>query len=317
MKSKQPKTTPLDYTKIIPLRDALFEYTRSYQNWGSDYSVTGLIRPPREIMLVNRYKKEIDAMPFTHDKLVKALKSFKGTSIHNHFEYMLRRFIGKHPDSQYLIERRIWDRINGRKISGKFDAFLKYVLYDWKTTSIWKKIYGDWTDFEKQLNLYAFLLGTCGEEVRKLIIIAWYLDWNERDMWKDPEYPRGEIEQIETSNLWLPEEQETFLYERIDAMKRNEDTKDDDLELCSETDMWAKPTTYAVIRPGQKRAVASKDMTTRGKAAAFIKKSKADDKDKFIIKKRDGERVKCADYCQAAPFCNQYQNWKAAQDEKS
>ena len=89
----------LNYLTIPPLRDAIFEYSRSYSNWGSDYSVTGLLRPAREIMLAKRHSGDIDAQPFTHDMLLKNLKSFKGTAIHNHFEYMLRRFIGKHPES--------------------------------------------------------------------------------------------------------------------------------------------------------------------------------------------------------------------------
>lgn len=300
----------LDYTNIIPLRDAIFEYTRSYENWGSDYSVTGLIRPPREIMLQKRYKKEIDAQPFTHDRLEKALKSFKGTAIHNHFDYMLRRFMTKNRDKEYLLERRIWDRINGRKVSGKFDAWFNKILYDWKTTSVWKRIYGDWFDFEKQLNLYAYLLGTSDIEVEGLVIIAWYLDWDKMKVWSDPQYPKNEIEEIRLDGLWTPDEQQEFLYARIDAMKRNEDLPDDELEFCTEKETWAKPTVYAVVRPGQKRAVATKGMTSKPKAEAYIKKAKQKDKDTFQIECRPGDRTKCNDYCQAAPFCNQYKEWK-------
>jgi hypothetical protein len=302
------KDNSWQYTNILPLKDAMFEYTRSYDNWGSDYSVTGLIRPPREIMLANRYKKEIDAQPFTHDKIVNSIKSFKGTAIHNHFEYMLRRFMNKNRDSGYLIEHRIWDRVHGRKISGKFDAWFKKALYDWKTTSVWKRIFGDWTDFEKQLNLYAYLLGVCGIEVERLVIIAWFLDWDKAKLWSDPEYPKNEIEQFEVP-LWDTEEQGQFLYERIEAMKRNEGLPDDELEPCTEKEMWSKPTMYAVMRPGGKRAVAAKGLDTKAKAQEYITKSTADDKDTFFIECRPGQRTKCEDYCQAAPFCNIHQKW--------
>jgi hypothetical protein len=303
----------LDYTTIPPLRDAIFEYTRSYDNWGSDYSVTGLLRPAREIMLQKRYKDEIDAAPFTHDKLEKNLKSFKGTAIHNHFEYMLRRFMNKNRKKGYLIERRIWDRINGRKVSGKFDAFLNGCLYDWKTTSVWKRIFGDWTDFEKQLNLYAYLLGICGVEVKMLSIIAWYLDWDKMKVWNDPEYPKNEIEQIVFGDLWKTADQKSFLYERIDHMKANEERPDDKLDFCTDAEMWAKPTAWAVMRPGQERAVASKGLTTKKKAEAYIKNAKQDDKDTFTVECRPGKRTKCEDFCQAAPFCNQFKQWKAEQ----
>jgi hypothetical protein len=264
-------------------------------------------------MLGNRHKKEIDEFPFTHEKIVNSLKSFKGTAIHNHFEYMLRRFMGKNKNKGYLIERRIWDRIAGRKISGKFDAYLNGCLYDWKTTSVWKRIFGDWTDFEKQLNMYAYLLGTCGIKVSVLSIIAWYLDWDKNKIWGDPEYPKTEIEQIVIGDLWPVKEQKDFLYGRIKAMKDNENLPDDELDHCTSKEMWEKDDTYAVMRPGQKRAVASKGMTTKGKAEHYIKNAKQEDADTFQIECRVGGRAKCAEYCQAAPFCNQYQAYKAAQ----
>jgi hypothetical protein len=267
------------------------------------------MRPAREIMLANRHKEEIDAQPFTHDKLEKSLKSFKGTAIHNHFEYMLRRFMNKNRQKGYFIERRIWDRIRGRKISGKFDAFLNGCLYDWKTTSVWKRVFGDWTDFEKQLNLYAYLLGTCNVEVKMISIIAWYLDWDKMKVFNDPEYPKNEIEQIVFSDLWKTADQQAFLYERIDHMKANEEKPDDELDLCTEKDMWAKPTTWAVMRPGQHRAVASKNMNTKAKAQAYIRNAKQDDKDTFTIECRPGVHTKCMEYCNAAPFCNQHQAW--------
>jgi hypothetical protein len=300
------------YTNIIPLKDAMFEYTRSYSNWGSDYSVTGLIRPPRELQLVKRHQKEIDAQPFTHEKIVNSLKSFKGTAIHNHFEYMLRRHINKNRDGDYLIEQRVWDRVYGRKISGKIDAWYNKVLYDWKTTSVWKRIFGDWTDFEKQLNLYAYLLGVCNVEVQRLVIIAWFLDWDKNKLWSDPEYPKNEIEQMEVP-LWDTDEQGQFLYERIEAMKKNEALPDDELEFCSEKETWAKPMVYAVMRPGQKRAVAAKGLTTKEKAEQYIKDSTAEDKDTFTVECRPGARTKCEEFCQAAPFCNQFKQWKASQ----
>lgn len=303
---------PLDYTTIPPLRDAIFEYTRSYSNWGSDYSITALIRPPREIMLSGRHKDEIDAKPFTHEEIVNNLKSFKGTAIHNHFEYMLRRFMNKNKDSGYIIERRVWDRVCDRKISGKFDAFKDSILYDWKTTSTWKMIYGDWFDFECQLNMYDYLLWTCNIEVNVLRIIAWFLDWDKDKVWKDPQYPKQEIELITIDNKWSRATQQEFLENRIEIMKANEDLPDDDLDFCTDKEMWSKPDVYAVMRPGQKRAVRSSGLNTKAKAEDYIKTCKQDDKDTFEIVLRPGTRVKCDSFCKAAPYCNQYKQYKEA-----
>ena len=70
--------------------------------------------------------------------------------------------------------------------------------------------------------------------------------------------------------------------------------------------MWAKPTVFAVCRPGQAKAVRAKGLTTVEKAEEYIRNSKAKDKDTFTIDMRPGERTKCKTFCKAAPFCNQY-----------
>jgi hypothetical protein len=298
-----------DLTTIPPIRDAFFEYTRSYDNWGSDYSVTGLIRPPREIMLANRYREELDALPFTHDMIENAKKSFRGTAIHNHLEYMIRRYMQKNPNKGYVFERRVWDRICGRKISGKFDIFLNGALYDYKTTSVWKAIFGNWEDYIQQLNLYDYLLGTCGKKVTVLYLIAWYMDWDKDKTWKDPDYPKNDIELIHVTEKWPTKQQKEFLEGRIELMKSNEEKADNELDYCTSDEMWEKPTVYAVMRPGQKRAVAAKGLTSRKKAGEYIKKSMAKDKDTFEIEVRTGTRTKCDDYCKVAPWCNQYQEY--------
>jgi hypothetical protein len=301
-----------DLTTIPPIRDAFFEYTRSYNNWGSDYSITGLLRPAREIMLCDRYREAIDAQPFDHDKIDKQKKSFRGTAIHNHLEYMLRRYISKNPNKGYMLEHRIWDRINGRKISGKFDVYLNKALYDYKTTSVWKAIMENWEDYVAQLNLYDYLLSTCGIEVNILYIIAWYMDWEKNKCYSDPQYPKDDIELVHVSDKWSRDVQKEYLYSRIDHMKDNEDRPDDELDYCTDGECWAKPTTYAVKRPGQGRAVASKGLTTRAKAEAYIKNAKQKDKDTFFIEVREGTRTKCEEFCNAAPFCNQWQEYKEA-----
>jgi hypothetical protein len=260
-------------------------------------------------MLQKRYREELDAMPFTHDSIDKQKKSFRGTAIHNHLEYMLRRHINKNPNKGYMLEQRIWDRICDRKISGKFDTWLNKALYDYKTTSVWKAVFGNWDDYVAQLNLYDYLMYTCGKECNILYIIAWYMDWDKMKVWKDPTYPKDDIELVHVTDKWSKETQKDFLYSRIEAMKANEDRPDNELDYCTDEEMWAKPTVYAVMRPGQHRAVAAKNINTREAAEEYIRNSTADDSDTFTIQERPGGRTKCNDFCQVAPFCNQYREY--------
>jgi len=304
------KETPI--IAIAPLRDAFSEYTRSYTNMASDYSITDLINPPQVIQLRRRYQAELDKIPMTSEDILSGLASFKGTGVHNQFRNMLYRYINRHPNVNYMIERRLWDRIRDRKISGQFDAFLNGALYDFKNTSVWKRIFGQLTDFESQLNLYAYLLWTCGVDVSILYVIALYSDWDKYKINQD-NYPKLPIEQIRL-NLWTPEKQRDFMFERIDLHKANEEKADKDLQACSADDMWAKSSTYAVVAPGGKRAIATKGLTTRKKAEDYIKNSKNKKKDTWMVDTRPGERTRCENWCRFNGHCYQHQCYLKEQE---
>jgi len=301
---------------IAPLRDAMFEYSRSYSNMQSDYSVTQLIQPPRVVQLQNRHKDYYDSIPFDEDMLSKQLASFKGTAIHSWFERMLWKHINKNPNCGYMMEQRLWDRICDRKISGKFDCYLNGALYDYKTTSVWKRIFGQFDDYEKQLNLYSYMLGLCGIEVSILYIIAWYMDWDKHKRYQK-DYPSKEIEQIHLKNIWSPKKQKDYLYNLIERQKSNEKLPDDQLDLCTNEEMWQKPTSYAVSFPGATRAVRVKD--TREEAEIYITDTMAKEKKKdkkeamkdWYVETRGGDRTRCNEYCKCNVFCNQYQEYCA------
>ena len=300
---------PTKLIQISPLRDAIYEHSRSYSSWGSDYSVTSLIQPPRIVQLQKRYAEILDQEPMTNDFILKQLRSFSGTAIHDRFRSMLYRFLNKYPNSGYLIERRVWDRICGRKISGQFDAYRHGALYDFKTTSVWKRIFGQGTEWEQQLNIYAYLLGTCNIEVTVLYIIAWYMDWSE---WKSKQkdYPSLPIEQIWIENMWSTGEQKDFLEHRIELHKQNEDRADHELDYCTPEDIWTKDTTYAVTFPGAKKAVRTKGLNSRKDAEDFIKNSKNKNKDTWYVDTRPGERTRCKNYCRYNKYCNQWLEYK-------
>ena len=298
---------------IAPLRDAIFEHSRSYSSWGSDYSITSLIQPPQVVQLQKRYAEELDKIPMTDEYIMQQLSSFKGNAIHDRFRNMLYRFINRHPNAGYMVERRMWDRINDRKISGQFDSYRNGALYDFKTTSVWKRVFGQLTDYERQLNLYSYLLRTCSIDVSILYIIAWYMDWDKYKV-NQENYPKGPIEQIHIENLWPISKQKEFLFHRIDVHKANEDKPDAELEPCTADDMWAKGNSYAVIAPGGKRAIAIKGLDTRKKAEDYIKNSKNKKKDTWMVDTRPGERTRCKDWCRFNGKCQQYQCYLKEQE---
>jgi len=297
-----------DYTTIPILRDAFWQYSQfNYSNMGADYSITELLNAPRVVQLKHRYQEQINARPFNHDRIAKLKASFRGTAIHNEFKNNFYRFLQSHKDKGYLIERRIWDRINGRKISGQPDAWYNGALYDLKTCSVWKKIMADYKKWEEQLNLYAYLLATCNVDTSVIFVLAWYTDWNGESMVRNPDYPPDDIDLIHIP-LWTPDKQHNFLYKRIDLMKKNEPLADEELDLCTPEEMWAKPTVWAVMKKGQSRALKAKGMDTKEIAQEFINNHK--DRDVLYIDHRPGERTMCENFCDVTPWCNQYHQYK-------
>jgi len=292
--------------KIKPLIDALNEHKNwSYSNMSADYSVTELVSAPQYIQLRKRHSKEIALRPMIPKS---ELSSFRGTAIHSYFEKNLYQYMKTHPNEPYLIERRIWDKILDRKISGKFDVWYNGDLYDFKNTSTWKKIFEDFTDWEAQQNIYALLLNKSNIDVKSVNIVCWYMDYKE-PKWghkPDPKYPDDEVEVIQL-NLWTPDEQIEYLEERISLHKDNEDRQDDSLDECSFKEMWSKPSKYAVMKEGAERA--SRLTETEEAAYSWIKR-KGEKDTQYEVVYRPGERTKCETFCECAPWCSQFKEYK-------
>lgn len=299
---------------IIPLRDAFKQHDRSYTNIGSDYSVSDLIIAPRQVQLRKRYADQITKQPLD---ILGQLASFRGTAIHGLFEKYLWQVINKGVDPNYLIERRVWDKILGRKISGKFDCWYLKALYDFKTTSVWKYIFADYTDWEAQLNIYACLLRSCGVPVTSVNVLIWFTDWNKINSLKTQGYPQREMDLIPL-DLWHDDMQQNYLEQRIKMHIAAESIDDYDLPHCSQKDMWEKETSYAVYKCDAAGKItgakASRVLKLESAANIWIAKQKSGN---FTIQVRPGERIKCANYCKVNEFCSQYSEYLEANNERT
>jgi hypothetical protein len=317
MSSKKIKT---DYAKIKPLRDAIYEYSRSWEKDSGAYSVTEIIKPPRIVMLERRYASFLDQLPMDHDFIEKLLGSFRGSALHSHFEYMLRRFVNKHPDSKYVIERRLFDKINGRKISGKPDLWLDKIVYDWKTTSVWKKIFNDWEDFIQQLNIYCYLFRESGRQVDYLRLIVWYQDWEKFKIYEKG-YPKTQIEEIPITDKWTLADQLDFIKQRIQLMKENETVEDAALRACTDKEMWTRDEMWKVykvkrVHPDSLPKKSSRNLPTKKDAIKWIhdnmKQLKKDEKWKTVHV--PGRRQRCEEFCRVNMFCNIYHEYMEGRD---
>ena len=290
------------------IRDCLKWYNNDvYTRLGSDVSVTELLNPPRMIHLMDRHRgknveTDIDAI----------LPALIGNGLHDQLQKYLRTD-GK-VSGKWKVERKLTSVIDGVRLTGRFDCMYNDTdMYDIKVTKIYKAmkaLKGDVDDWEKQLNTYDYMLSNDGIKLKSLNICMVVLDWNKSETYKQ-NYPKSRLSIIPISK-WTKTEQERWLKTLIGLWKTTKYLKDDELPLCSPKDRWADAPVYKLYRnPKHKRA--TKVFPTKQRALDYLKKCQDNDTehkwDNGIINRSFGNPWRrCEQWCNAAPYCNQFQN---------
>lgn len=267
------------------------------------FSATTLIAPPRQVQL---RKRHIDD---TETDIVNWWYSFLGNAVHDKLEQSLSK------QDKYLCEERIVIDSEGWKVGFKPDAFDKETntLYDYKVATTFIRGLEMKPEWVQQINLYAYALRKAGYAVDNAHIIVLYKDWREASAKykNENDYPKAPVVQFQVP-LWTPEEQEEFFGLRLQEHIAVCDVPDEDLPECPASALWEKPAKYAVYKYGGDKA--TKLCDTMSEAESYIKWKKLNN---HGIEFRPGERVRCNKYCDAAPFCNQYQTWLKEQENKT
>lgn len=274
-----------------------------YSRLGSDVSVTELLLSPRQVHLANRYrhlKKE--------DTVDKILPALIGMGLHDQLQRFLK--LQGTLNKDWMIERKLLTVIDGVRITGRFDAMYNNEdLYDIKVTKAYKALKGDYSDWEKQLNAYDYMLWKDGISVKTLKICMVLLDWNLGESWKT-EYPNTRLSIVPITK-WDRAEQESWMKTTIKSWKDAKDLSDSDLPLCTSGDRWADDPKYKLYRT-KKLKKATKVFPTQQRAQAYLDKCKANEPDKwkngYIVADRANGWRKCESFCHAKDYCNQYQN---------
>ena len=122
-------------------------------------------------------------------------------------------------------------------------------LKDYKSTSTYKITLGDHKDWERQLNVYAYLIRKAkGLKVRSASIIAVLRDWRQAEADRKPDYPQASIMEIPVT-LWSDEEQDEYVEGRVRLHNAAViEAEFDDLPECSDEERWARPAQFAVMK---------------------------------------------------------------------
>ncbi len=265
----------------------------NYSSGPVNSSVTTLIDSPQVKILSRKHKDDIVI------DVSERLWSVLGTAVHTMFE--------DYAGGDYLSEERLFTEVNGWKISGAIDiqkaeADGTVTIMDYKCTSVWSVIFGK-KSWEQQLNFYAYLVHKCkGAKIKKLQILAVLRDWKKSDADFKPDYPKQPIVTVDIP-LWETSQQEAFVDQRVALHQQAEEDylNGNQISECTPEDMWLRPTKFAVMKKGRKRAIKLHD--DEAEAQRHGESLGAG----HYVETRQGEAVRCEKYCPAAEFCPQYQ----------
>ena len=254
-----------------------------YQPTRSRMRVTELINAPLIKELMIKHWKEL-----TED-CSDGLWRLLGTSVH----YILESGT---PDNA-LGEERLSFTIGDTTISGKSDLYHNEGIEDWKVTSVFSFLLGEKPEWIAQLNMYKWLWEKNGFPVKSLKINAILRDWQRSKAKFDPTYPQIPFLSFDVP-IWNNSIITEYIFDRIaeHAIKPARE--------CTDDQKWKRPTTYAVMKEGAKRA--RRVLDTEKEAEKYIKDLDEDKQKGLFVDKRQGLCVKCEDYCIVRDFCPYY-----------
>lgn len=243
-------------------------------------SVTDLIGSPLARSLKHKFYDQIEA------DVEDMTWAMLGTAFH--------MLMDKHaPDSAHS-EKKIEFVIGGYTLVGIPDVHQDGTLDDYKTTSVFSFKLGEKKDWERQLNVYTYMLAKGSDiEIKKLRIIAILRDWMKSKAKTDREYPKHPLIAVDIP-MWPLEYTEMYIRDRLEIHKT--------LAECTPEERWQRPTVYAVKKKGVKTS--KRNLSTMEEAEAWmIKNTPEKDSKLYSIEVRPGEDTKCLDYCSVAKWC--------------
>ena len=264
----------------------------------ADYSVTRLIAPVQEQALLRKYVDDTeipDIMNFYH--------SWDGSVIHNAIEAAWTEEDGG------FVEKRFYVDVRGVTVSGKIDRYQDDgTLIDWKNCRVYKIQAKDFTEWERQQNLYAYILGKNDIKVEKIVIWALLKDLTKAEAEWNKKVPDNQIIPVPL-RLWTETQQKEFIENAVANHEAAKELTDDELYAqfpCSRHDQWSKYKNTGIIKKGSSKS--TKNFDSPEEALAFFTDSPKFTKETHYLEDRYSKRTKCLEYCSAKPFCKQFKD---------
>lgn len=255
------------------------------------YSATTLIAGVKSTVLKDRHFDEIEA----------DVMDFHAAVMGTAFHYIMESCT----DESFFKEEKLEYPVSHSKVTGRFDLYdmNEKVVYDWKTCNAIKHKIGDYSEWEKQALVYAWLFSKNNLEVNKVVFVADFKDFSSTQAENGGDYPRYPIQREFEVTITKEkiDEIEKWIIERVKALELAETQSDDEIERCSNEEVWARGEGWAVTKKTRKTAL--RVLPTEEEARKWMQENGGDD-----IEYRPPVYTRCERYCTACKWCNFYKN---------
>ncbi len=308
-------------TSAVPLSLAIFLATDNYDHNPdtNTISATALIKPVRQIVLGARVPEDMSPVD-----LVNMVPSRMGTAIHDAIErswkdnyknamealgYPKRVIenIRINPKPEELtdgaipvyMEQREQKQVGKFVITGKYDFIGDGRVEDFKSTSTYTAMNN--TNDEKYIwqgSIYRWLnpvIITKDEMAIQFI----FTDWSKAKAMQDQKYPQQRIQQ-RILPLKSIQETDAFVKRKLGQIEQYWDAPEDQIPLCTDTDLWRSEPVFKYYKNPEKRARSTKNFDNRHDAQLRY----IEDGSVGIVVEQPGQVTACK-YCPAFAVCSQ------------
>lgn len=278
-------------TNKLNLPEAFVKATSTDRhNAAGCFSATTLNKGAKEIILTDRHWDEIEV-----DASDNTWATF-GTAVHAIME--------KQPDNNFH-EESFKVPVSKSFVTGQVDSYdmENKTIYDWKTASVWKVQFKDFTDWKNQGLTYAYLMTQSGLEVKRCKFVALLKDHSKSKARTDSSYPQSPvfIYEFEVTPEDLAET-EARIKAKVSEIENAYLLGDDDIEPCTADERWADGEKWAVMKNGRKTAIKLFDTEAEADAMA------GELGNAHYVEHRPAISRKCLDYCNCKEYCSFYKS---------
>ncbi len=277
-------------------------------------SVTGLLKPIRQIILGRRFKDNVNEIDSEN-----LIPSSMGTAIHDSVEKAwgnrakvieimssLGYIASESIYDEVILERRSEKEINGFIISGQFDIVFRGSVCDIKSTSVYSFIYGSKEeDYKLQMSIYRWLNQDIITDDYGYIEYI-FTDWSAVKAMQDSQYPQKRIISHKIKLLSVIDT-EAWIADKLSKISMYESLDNNLLIRCSDDELWRTSDKYKYYKPNKSGIV------------NYNKATKVFDNELEANYRRDTEggavvlfkgEIKRCKYCNFTNICEQYLEYK-------